>query len=331
MQELNLALGDVPKWVVQLASADEHRENFSLTNINSSLRAGVGVELRLPGVHSDIGGSYAERDPANPDLDGSYLVPRQAPAEHPSYDPQTHALKKGRALPPPWSLNLEVRRVASTREQQQLIAQGWYLPGQFVRQPVPYGEQVAAAYGQALVGASFGAPLPPPQGPLAGVRYLTNEYQYVTLRIMHDFALGQHGGGHEPMDLHDFADDFAAYQVPPVLEETARYLEKEAGSGRGRTPTTPEQDNEQDEQGRLKYPHGKPPEQLELANEAHTHWLRNRYLHRSAKQKGDFEPLGMETRVAELRLIIPDDQPDYVPPSLRPGYHPPQLAGVPPA
>ena len=49
-----------------------------------------------------------------------------------------------------------------------------------------------------------------------------------------------------------------------------------------------------------------------------TKWLRNRYLHRSVKQKGDFEPLGMETREQQLRLVIPDDQPDYVPPSLHP-------------
>ncbi|MEN2398938.1 DUF2235 domain-containing protein [Flavobacterium sp. MC2016-06] len=44
------------KMVFQLSSADEYRENFDLTNINS---AGLhGLELTLPGVHSDIGGSY---------------------------------------------------------------------------------------------------------------------------------------------------------------------------------------------------------------------------------------------------------------------------------
>lgn len=42
--------------VVQLAAADEHRANFRLTNINS---AGTkGTQIFLPGVHSDIGGSY---------------------------------------------------------------------------------------------------------------------------------------------------------------------------------------------------------------------------------------------------------------------------------
>jgi hypothetical protein len=42
--------------VIQLAAAEEHRDNFRLTNIVS---AGTkGTEFFLPGVHSDIGGGY---------------------------------------------------------------------------------------------------------------------------------------------------------------------------------------------------------------------------------------------------------------------------------
>ncbi|MCF6336677.1 MAG: DUF2235 domain-containing protein [Gammaproteobacteria bacterium] len=44
--------------VVHLTSADEHRKNFSLTNIRSA--GGKGQEIFLPGVHSDIGGSYRD-------------------------------------------------------------------------------------------------------------------------------------------------------------------------------------------------------------------------------------------------------------------------------
>ena len=44
------------KKVLHLASADEHRANFSLTNINSK----GGDQYFLPGVHSDIGGGYTE-------------------------------------------------------------------------------------------------------------------------------------------------------------------------------------------------------------------------------------------------------------------------------
>jgi len=44
--------------VLQLASADEHREYFSLTNINSA--GDKGRQIFLPGVHSDIGGGYRD-------------------------------------------------------------------------------------------------------------------------------------------------------------------------------------------------------------------------------------------------------------------------------
>jgi hypothetical protein len=44
------------KKVLQLASADEHRKTFSLTNIISK----GGEQYFLPGVHSDIGGGYAD-------------------------------------------------------------------------------------------------------------------------------------------------------------------------------------------------------------------------------------------------------------------------------
>lgn len=60
VQELHLAIGNHAKQVVQLAAADEYRKNFASTNIQSSVRAGVGLEVCLPGVHSDIGGSYEE-------------------------------------------------------------------------------------------------------------------------------------------------------------------------------------------------------------------------------------------------------------------------------
>lgn len=42
--------------VVQLAAAEEHRKNYRLTNIDSA--GGKGLQIFLPGVHSDIGGSY---------------------------------------------------------------------------------------------------------------------------------------------------------------------------------------------------------------------------------------------------------------------------------
>lgn len=60
--ELNLDIGGKAKKVIHLTALDEYRENFKLTNINSSIKAGVGYELAIPGVHSDIGGGYGEKE-----------------------------------------------------------------------------------------------------------------------------------------------------------------------------------------------------------------------------------------------------------------------------
>lgn len=46
--------------VVQLAAGDEHRAKFSLTTVQSA--GGKGEEYYMPGVHSDVGGSYLEVD-----------------------------------------------------------------------------------------------------------------------------------------------------------------------------------------------------------------------------------------------------------------------------
>lgn len=46
------------KKVIHLVASEEHRKNFSLISIKSALDAGIGEEYYLPGVHSDVGGSY---------------------------------------------------------------------------------------------------------------------------------------------------------------------------------------------------------------------------------------------------------------------------------
>jgi len=54
--DLHLDAVKKARFVLQLSSDDEYRENFDLINIES---AGLhGLELTLPGVHADIGGSY---------------------------------------------------------------------------------------------------------------------------------------------------------------------------------------------------------------------------------------------------------------------------------
>jgi hypothetical protein len=58
-KELHLDAVASAEKVVQLAAADEHRENFRLTNINSAKEK--GKQIFLPGVHSDIGGGYRDK------------------------------------------------------------------------------------------------------------------------------------------------------------------------------------------------------------------------------------------------------------------------------
>ena len=65
VRELDLdAIRHVTCRVVQLAAADEFRDNFSLTDISSSEN---GIEVYLPGVHSDIGGGYRD-SPTNDEV-----------------------------------------------------------------------------------------------------------------------------------------------------------------------------------------------------------------------------------------------------------------------
>jgi hypothetical protein len=59
-RDLDLDAITAADYVVQLAAGDEHRANFRLTNINSAKRQNKGLEIFLPGVHSDIGGGYLD-------------------------------------------------------------------------------------------------------------------------------------------------------------------------------------------------------------------------------------------------------------------------------
>lgn len=60
LTELNLNAIDQASNIVHLTAADEHREKFELTSVST------GIEISLPGVHSDVGGSY--RDNVNEEV-----------------------------------------------------------------------------------------------------------------------------------------------------------------------------------------------------------------------------------------------------------------------
>ncbi len=87
------------KKVIHLVAADEHRENFALTNIKSA--GSKGREIYLPGVHSDIGGGY--RDEASEAM----VIYKTLRAEN------------------------------AAAERHQLIAAGWYRPDEITLQHIP--------------------------------------------------------------------------------------------------------------------------------------------------------------------------------------------------
>jgi hypothetical protein len=95
-EQLHLNAISIAEKVVQLAAAEEHRANFRLTNINSA--GGKGKEFFLPGVHSDVGGGYADGD-SEQDM-------------------------KVFDLSPFW--HSAAKRAAIERERNWLVASGWY-------------------------------------------------------------------------------------------------------------------------------------------------------------------------------------------------------------
>ena len=57
---LGFTKANMPEKVVQLAAAEEYRNSFPLTNIDSA--GEKGIEIFLPGCHSDIGGGYNDNE-----------------------------------------------------------------------------------------------------------------------------------------------------------------------------------------------------------------------------------------------------------------------------
>ena len=47
--------------VFHIIAADEYRENFSVTNINSAIGSGFGYEVTMNGAHADVGGAYHKK------------------------------------------------------------------------------------------------------------------------------------------------------------------------------------------------------------------------------------------------------------------------------
>lgn len=77
IKDLGLDSISKAKTVIHMTAGDEHRYNFSLSRIN---RKNNHIELNLPGVHCDVGGSYIEGRPegnapnTTPDPAGEHII-----------------------------------------------------------------------------------------------------------------------------------------------------------------------------------------------------------------------------------------------------------------
>ncbi len=145
------------KKVIQLVAADEHRANFPLSNIDSV--GGKGKQIYLPGVHSDIGGSY----PASSNEGNEKGVSDKVKIIHRAYSLTT----------------LEADR-------DKLISQGWYRPDEIYIDEASFVERYMSGIWQHLVGSKR------PQHHLCVHRkYIGNHYDRIPLNIMADFAKEQ--------------------------------------------------------------------------------------------------------------------------------------------
>jgi len=149
--ELGLDLGATPNKILQLAAADEYRSNFKLTDIASSIKAGVGYQLTMPGVHSDIGGGYEEK------ADEIVVLKEDGVFEN-------------------YSLNNKAKIEAEhLRLKSKYVQEGWYLPHQITSKKTGIQDvgDGRVFYNLQLVGTRTG---------------ITNTYQYISFEIMRKFS-----------------------------------------------------------------------------------------------------------------------------------------------
>lgn len=77
IRDLGLNSISKAKYIVHMVAGEEHRKNFSLSPI---IKSQNHIELYLPGVHCDVGGSYTEGRPEGiapgvaPDPDGEHVL-----------------------------------------------------------------------------------------------------------------------------------------------------------------------------------------------------------------------------------------------------------------
>ncbi|MDR7369755.1 phospholipase effector Tle1 domain-containing protein [Flavobacterium aquidurense] len=157
IKDLGLNSISKAKHVIHMVAAEEHRKNFSLSPI---IKSQNHVELYMPGVHCDVGGSYPEGRPEGiahgvaPDPDGEHVLATD-------YCDNTFASS----------------RLSKFRDI--LIDEGWFTKDQIT---------ICDAYGKPHKTNYSANSLYDTQKLISQRAYISNQYSFIPLHMIKQFA-----------------------------------------------------------------------------------------------------------------------------------------------
>lgn len=158
IKDLGLNSVSKAKHVIHMVAGEEHRKNFSLSPI---IKSQNHIELYMPGVHCDVGGSYTEGRPegiapgAAPDPAGEHIL---------ATDYCDNTLESSRLI----------------KFKNTLIDEGWFTPDQIeirdtFNKPHKYDSSRSSLYDtQQLVSQRA---------------YISNQYSFIPLHMMCNFGI----------------------------------------------------------------------------------------------------------------------------------------------
>jgi hypothetical protein len=158
------------KKALHLAAAEEHRQDFPLHRIVSAVNKGVGEEYFLPGVHSDVGGSYNQANELllEKETDESkkvYMLTSDEGTDRPEFS--WLGKPKGNTM-----VIHEGDPETLRKDREDLIAQGWYKPEEITLSELQWDELGCATHAMLTVSRK-------------GVR---SAYSNIPLKIMAKYA-----------------------------------------------------------------------------------------------------------------------------------------------
>ena len=158
IKDLGLNSISKAKHVIHMVASEEHRKNFSLSPI---IKSKNHIEMYMPGVHCDVGGSYIEGRPEGiapgvpPDSAGEHVLAKD-------YCDNTFESSK------------------LTKFRKTLIDEGWFTNDQI---------KIYDAYGKPHKYDSSRSSLYDTQKLISQRAYISNQYSFIPLHIMCNLAI----------------------------------------------------------------------------------------------------------------------------------------------